>query len=122
MGKDDGLELTIEVLYVPGCPNLQPAIGRLRSVLQSEAIDLPIQEIAIENEQTARLLRFPGSPTIRINGQDAEPQKEQSFGIACRLYPGGGGGLPSEETLHRAIAAARTQEAIQMNADGPAQG
>ena len=101
--------LTIEVLYVPGCPNHHPALRRLKKILRSEAVDVPVHEIAVIDEAAARSLRFPGSPTIRINGLDAEPNSQQSFGIVCRLYSSGSG-LPSEETLHRAISAARMQE------------
>src|SRR6267154_402310 len=101
--------MLIEVLYVPGCPNHQPAVHRLRNALRCEAVDMPIQEIPVSDEATARSLRFPGSPTVRINGEDAEPNGQQSFGLACRLYPGGCG-LPSAEALQRAISAAKNQE------------
>ncbi len=101
--------MLIEVLYVPGCPNHQPAVHRLRNALRHEAVDVPIQEIPVSNEATARSLQFPGSPTVRINGQDAEPNGAQSFGLACRLYSGANG-LPSEETLQRAISTAKNQE------------
>jgi len=101
--------MTIEVLYVPGCPNHQAALSRLKKILQSEAVDVPVQEIAVIDEAAARSLRFPGSPTIRINGLDAEPNSQGSVGITCRLYSGRSG-LPSEETLQRAISAARMEE------------
>src|SRR5882762_11219403 len=101
--------MLIEVLYMPGCPNHQPAILRLRKALQFEAVDVPIREIPVSDEATARSLRFPGSPTVRINGQDAEPNGRQSFGLTCRLYSGDSG-LPAEETLQRAISAAKNRE------------
>lgn len=101
--------MLIEILYVPGCPHHKPAIGRLRKVLRSESVDAPIHEIRVTDEATARSLRFPGSPTVRINGTDAEPSEGQSWGLACRLYPGGSG-LPSEETLQRAVLTAKHQE------------
>jgi hypothetical protein len=101
--------LNIEILYVTGCPNHGPALGRLRTVLQSEAIDVPINEIAVNDETTARTLGFPGSPTIRINGVDVETPISGAVGIACRLYKSGHG-LPSEETLQRAISLAKTRE------------
>lgn len=101
--------MLIEVLFMPGCPNHEPAIHRLRKVLQSEAISAAIHEIAVTDEGMARSLQFPGSPTVRINGRDAEPNLNQSFGLACRLYSGGKG-LPSEETLQSAVSAARNEE------------
>ncbi len=101
--------MLIEVLYIPGCPNLQPAVRRIEEILRSEEVDAPVREIQVTDEVMARLLRFPGSPTVRINGLDAEPGGERPVGLACRLYASGQG-LPSEETLQRAISSARSQE------------
>ena len=98
--------MVIEVLFVPGCPNHEPAVDRLRKVLRSEAITASIQEIAVTDEAMARSFRFPGSPTIRINGRDVESTTQQSYGLACRLYPGGTG-LPSVEVLRPAIVGAQ---------------
>ena len=101
--------MLIEVLYMPGCPNHHPALQRLRKALHFEAVDVAIREIPVSDEATARSLRFPGSPTVRIDGQDAEPNGQQTFGLSCRLYSGGSG-LPSEETLQRAISTAKNHE------------
>lgn len=101
--------MLIEVLYIPGCPNHQPAIRRIEEILRSHEVDARVQEIPVTDEAMARSLRFPGSPTVRINGLDAEPHGEQSIGLACRLYAGGQG-LLSDETLHHAIVIAKRQE------------
>jgi hypothetical protein len=48
-------------------------------------------------------LRFPGSPTIRVNGRDVEPQGESAaFGLMCCLYSDGSG-APCEQRLRAAI-------------------
>ena len=56
----------------------------------------------------AQSLRFPGSPTIRVNGHDVEPQSESTaaFGLMCRLYSDGSG-APSQQRLRAAIEKAR---------------
>lgn len=100
--------MLIEVLFVPGCPNHEPAVERLREALHSEAINASIQEIAVIDELMARSLKFPGSPTVRINGHDIESTPQQSYGLACRLYPGGTG-VPSVDVLRRAIARAQSK-------------
>lgn len=100
--------MLIEVLFVPGCPSHEPAVESLKRVLCSKAINVSIQEIAVTDEVMARSLKFPGSPTIRINGRDVEPIRHQSYGLACRLYAGGTG-VPSLETLYRAVAGARSE-------------
>jgi hypothetical protein len=100
--------MLIDVLYVPGCPNHRPLIKRLQNVLRSESLAETIHEIPISDEDTAASLQFPGSPTVRINGVDAEPVEPPRVGLACRLYSDGHG-LPSEQVLQRAISNARTE-------------
>lgn len=101
--------MLIEVLFVPGCPSHAPAVESLREVLRFEAINAAIQEIAVTDEVMASSLKFPGSPTVRINGRDVESTSHQSYGLACRLYPGGTG-VPSVEVLQRAVAGARSEK------------
>jgi len=98
--------MVIEVFYVPGCPNHQPAIDSLKDVLRSATIEAPIQEIAVMDEAMASRLKFPGSPTIRIDGSDVESNHRESYGLACRLYSNGAG-IPSREVLERAVVQAK---------------
>jgi hypothetical protein len=98
--------MVIEVFYVPGCPNHQPAIDSLKDVLRSATIDAPIREIAVMDEAMASRLKFPGSPTIRIDGSDVESDYRESYGLSCRLYSNGTG-VPSREILERALAQAK---------------
>ncbi len=97
--------MVIEVFYVPGCPNHQAAIDRLRNAVRSAAIDAAIQEIAVTDDAMARQLKFPGSPTIRIEGRDVESTPQDSYGLACRLYSNGTG-VPSLEAMQWAVAGA----------------
>src|SRR5215470_16063372 len=95
--------MVIEVFYVPGCPNHRLAIDSLLELLRSATSDAPIQEIAVTDEAMASRLKFPGSPTIRIDGRDVESNQRESYGLACRLYSNGTG-VPSREILERALA------------------
>lgn len=101
--------MRIEVLYVPGCPNFQPAVERIKKVLVSEALRADIEKVTVNSDAEARALNFPGSPTIRINGSDVEPDKAIAPGLACRLYTNSGG-VPSEEMLRMALARANKGE------------
>jgi hypothetical protein len=105
--------MLIEVLYVPDCCNHEPTMNRVRAVLRAEGLELPVAEIAVAEPVAARSLKFPGSPTVRVNGIDvescdAESSGQSAFGLTCRLYPDGSG-LPSVAALRRAISAARNQ-------------
>jgi hypothetical protein len=101
--------MKIEVLYVPGCPNRKPAVEAVMDVLDSESCEADVLQIPVQSESDARALHFPGSPTIRVNGGDIEPESISGFGLACRLY-GNGLGVPSEAAIRTAVAAARKQE------------
>jgi hypothetical protein len=100
--------MKIEVLYVPNCPNHAVALERLREVLSVEDFQRHVNEVLVRDAEMAQSLRFPGSPTIRINGHDVEPQNEKAaaFGLMCRLYSDSSG-APSRQRLRAAIEKAR---------------
>jgi hypothetical protein len=62
--------------------------------------------------QMANELKFPGSPTIRIDGRDVAgaSQERQGFSLNCRLYQKSKQiGLPPEEYVHRAVVEAKQE-------------
>lgn len=103
--------MKIEVLYVPNCPNHTVAVERLRAILLVENIQTHVNEVLVSDAEMAQSMKFPGSPTIRVNGHDVEPQTEKAgaFGVMCRLYSDGSG-APSQEKLRAAIEKARGLE------------
>jgi hypothetical protein len=98
--------MTVEVLYVPGCPNYRPALERIQKVLTSERLQAEVREISVSSAAQAAGLNFPGSPTIRVNGEDVAPDEASRPGLACRLYANQSG-VPSEEALRSAVLRAR---------------
>ena len=101
--------MRIEVLYVPGCPNYEPAVERIRNVLASESVQVGIRAVSVSTEAEAKALFFPGSPTVRINGEDVEPHRTSTPGLTCRLYENRSG-IPSEELLRAAISDAKQKK------------
>lgn len=103
--------MKVEVLYVADCPSHLAAVTLVKDVLAAQGVAAEITEVLVSDEQTARELKFPGSPTIRINGRDvAEPAKAGVFALSCRLYPGSLRiGLPPVEMVRRAVAEAREE-------------
>ena len=99
--------MKIEVLYVSNCPNHAVALERLREILSAESFKKIVSGVLVRDAEMAQSLKFPGSPTIRINGQDVEPQsgKDTTFGLMCRLYSDGSG-APSTQRIRAAIEAA----------------
>jgi hypothetical protein len=103
--------MKIQVLYVRNCPNHAVTLERLREILAGESLEAHVDEVLVSSAEMAQSLRFPGSPTIRINGRDIEPQEREavSFGLMCRLYADGNG-APSHQRLRDAIRRARDLE------------
>jgi hypothetical protein len=64
----------------------------------------------IGTADAAQRERFLGSPTVRINGRDVEPEAERrtDYGLKCRLYRASTGlsGQPREELLQAALRSA----------------
>lgn len=103
--------MTVELLYLPGCPNHEEAAGLVRAVLQAEGVSAELIEIPVRDSDEARAHNFPGSPTLRVNGRDIEdvPADQLTVGFACRTYfvDGKPQGLPPLVWLERAVRAAR---------------
>src|SRR5579871_6168323 len=82
------LEMKIEVLYFEGCPNHGATVAAVRQVLIAEGRSAEIEEVEVRTPEEAELRRFLGSPTVRINGLDIEPEARasKSYGFGCRTY------------------------------------
>jgi len=99
--------MKIEVLYFSGCPNYAPAVERVKEALRAEGMSGEIMKIEVLDAETAQRLKFLGSPSIRVNGLDVEPEARSrgDFGMMCRTYADGccQSGLPSHELIRSAL-------------------
>lgn len=101
--------MKIELLYFDGCPNWQATLKGLQELLSAKGLEDKIDLIRVTSSQEAEHLEFPGSPTIRINGEDVESEAPSStFELACRLYEVEGRllGRPPREWIDAALDAA----------------
>jgi hypothetical protein len=72
----------VELLYWDGCPSHPEALAQLRSILGE---DFPVTVREVVDEEDALAERFPGSPTIRVDGEDLFPIDDPP-GLSCRIY------------------------------------
>ncbi len=104
---DDEEPPVIELLYFAGCPNSDAFLPHLQHLLHHHHVHSPVQLIEVSDDQTAHQLRFLGSPTLRINGQDVEPGAEHrsGYGLQCRIYstPHGPAGTPPDSWVLAAL-------------------
>jgi hypothetical protein len=79
--------MTVELLWWEGCPSHPEALADLERVLREEGIAAKVTRVEIEDDEQARRERFPGSPTIRIDGEDIVPPGDgEPFSLTCRVY------------------------------------
>jgi hypothetical protein len=96
----------VELLYADGDPAAMPARQNLVEVLSEDAFETPIQMIAVASAEDAALLEMHGSPTIRLDGVDIDPDTAGPLGLEPRAY-GDDGPIPSKARIRRAVELAR---------------
>jgi hypothetical protein len=74
----------IEVLSVEHCPNFPAALALVQRVAAELGLDLQVRTTMIGDQAAAEGTRFPGSPTVRVDGRDVDPDGE--YTLECRLY------------------------------------
>ena len=96
----------IEVLYFEGCPNVEPTVALARDVAAELGIDAEIRKVVLCDEADAVRLRFLGSPTVRVNGVDIDPEavSRTVYAFGCRLW--GESGVPPRELMLSALRGA----------------
>jgi hypothetical protein len=73
----------IEIIVSPGCAHVDEAVSVVKNTLTELKLDADVTEIQVDSEEEARELKFLGSPSIRVNGRDIEPDAEerQDYGL-----------------------------------------
>jgi len=101
--------MRVEFLYWEGCPSHPEALERLQEALREEGIPAAVEVVHVASEAEARARGFPGSPTIRIDGRDIQPETAGRPALSCRVYlleDGRPSPLPSVGMIRRALRAA----------------
>lgn len=97
----------IELLYFDGCPNHAAFLPHLQRLLADSGVDAPVQLVPVTTDEQAQRLRFLGSPSLRVNGQDVDPAagERSDYGLQCRLYttPAGLAGTPPDDWIRSAV-------------------
>ncbi|MGH7839861.1 MAG: DF family (seleno)protein [Candidatus Binataceae bacterium] len=100
--------IDVEVLTIPGCPNAAATLREVRAILTEGRVRAKVSHTIVRDMQTVARLRFPGSPTVRVNGRDVEPSTTH-VALSCRMYYDDAGrrGTPPTSTIRAALTAAR---------------
>lgn len=73
----------VEVLHTETCPTWKATASRIRELADGEEIAVRLADTTIETLDEAAERRFVGSPTVRVDGRDAQPEAErlEDFGL-----------------------------------------
>jgi hypothetical protein len=101
---------TVEVLYFDGCPHHEEPVRLVERVAAELGVEPEIIRLKVPVAETAQRKRFLGSPSIRVDGCDVDPEacERSEYVHSCRVYrtDSGGRGQPDERWVRAALAAA----------------
>ena len=77
----------VEILYFAGCPHVDLARDRVAEAVRVTGVAAEVVLVEVLQPDDALRLRFPGSPTIRVDGRDVEEGDDaRAIGWQCRVY------------------------------------
>lgn len=100
----------VELLWFRDCPHHEAARRLLQGVIAEVAPGTPIEDVDAGDPEVAARVRFPGSPSIRIDGRDVDPRFTDTgdYTPRCRVYWTDDGlrGLPERAWVEAALRGA----------------
>jgi len=102
--------MKVRFLYSEECPSHDEALQRLRNILDEEQVEVDVEVVRVDTFEAAEKERYPGSPTIMIDGQDICPMSTAHYAPTCRVYileDGRISPLPSASMIRKAVRAAK---------------
>ncbi|MCX7993556.1 MAG: hypothetical protein N2651_07780 [Fimbriimonadales bacterium] len=102
--------MRIELLYYPECPSHERALELIYEALAQESATAEVEVIRIDTQAQAEAYHFIGSPTIRIDGRELQPQPNLPYRLTCRAFLREDGRLSPLPSLSMLREAIRTTE------------
>ena len=106
--------MRIELLWFDGCPNHASVRADVERMLALRGLEASLLTSITVDETTVIDVRFPGSPTIRVDGRDIEPdfREPDSYALSCRVYATSRGlrGQPETVWIEQAIDHALSED------------
>jgi hypothetical protein len=92
--------INIEIQHFNGCPNSPILVERVREATK-DFDNINYTEVLVDSNEKAEQVKFRGSPTLLIDGEDFENQPEpENPALACRYYQNG---LPTVEEIKKKL-------------------
>jgi len=95
--------MKIEILHFECCPNHPLTVERVMQVVHRLGVAADVREVELTQDDDPAAMKFIGSPTVLIDGQDIDPvqRAEAGYGFGCRTF--GGAGVPPVEMIEQAV-------------------
>lgn len=95
------MKTKLEFQYFEGCPNHLKMQNNLYEAIKGLEDKIELEKVLVEDEVAAMQVKFRGSPTLLIDGEDllGMPAPENPT-LACRYYSKG---IPTSEEIREAI-------------------
>ena len=94
-------KIKIYIQHFHGCPNSAEMIKRVKEAILGFEDIVEYNELLVETNELANKIKFRGSPTVYINGEDIEGREApESASLNCRVYEKG---LPEVEEVRKRI-------------------
>jgi hypothetical protein len=105
--------MKIDILYIDDCPSWKGGLKNLESALRAEGLKATIRLVKVPDEAKAARLKFLGSPSFWVDGQDLWPAERKRFDLNCRVYatPQGLKGAPTVEMLREKLRNIKVKKA-----------
>lgn len=92
--------IILEFQHFHGCPNGPKLLKNVKKAIEGIP-DVKLVETIVDTDEKAKKLKFRGSPTLLINGNDLEGlEAPENPSLTCRFYPKG---LPTAEEIKQKI-------------------
>jgi hypothetical protein len=107
--------MRLEILQVPGCPNVALLEQRLDQALAGHPAPVERAHRVVDDLATAHALGMTGSPTLLVDGVDPSAEPGLAPSVSCRLYRDDDGrahGAPSVDVLRRVLGVAVPDPAL----------
>jgi len=103
--------MKIDLLVFDDCPSWKVALINLETALEAEELEAEIRLIEVQDNEQANRLKFLGSPSFCVNGQDWWPEARDSYNLSCRVYATTQGmqGVPTVEMLREKLRALKSE-------------
>jgi hypothetical protein len=97
--------MKIELFHIDNCPSWQNGLKNLETALRAEGLEESIELVNVTDNTSANQLKFLGSPSFHIDGQDVWPEERDGYSLSCRIYytPQGLKGFPTVAMLRKVL-------------------